>query len=360
MSSSGRNFGLDLLRCFAIGGVVLAHGWYFIYPWAPAIPVGGGRHLHLYHLGHAGFYGVELFFVLSGFLIGGILLRIGEKLADGRELRGFYVRRWFRTLPNYYVFLLLNVIFFGTWAQSPRYWLFLQNFASNRVTFFPESWSLGVEEWFYLLFPFTLWLLLRIRRSMDWAVLTAGVGFYVGSTWLRLVAASDPSHDWAAAIRTTTVLRFDALMTGILAAWLAARRPRLFTAWPALKAVGGVALLGFCYATLYWDHAQNETLFARSVRFNLVSLGFALLLPLAVSWQVRSKAVEQVARWSYAMYFINLPVFYVLDRHLVPQSQTSAAQGWTGFNVLVLGTTALAGVWYHVFERPTTALRDRA
>ena len=110
MSSGPRIIGLDVLRALAIGGVVLSHGLVFLYPHVPALELGGAR-LGLYHLGHSGYYGVELFFVLSGFLIGGILLGVGPRLAGGAELLRFYCRRWFRTLPNYYLFLLVNIAF---------------------------------------------------------------------------------------------------------------------------------------------------------------------------------------------------------------------------------------------------------
>jgi peptidoglycan/LPS O-acetylase OafA/YrhL len=359
---SRRNFGLDALRCLAIAGVVLAHGFYFIYPWTPALPLGGFT-LHLYHLGHAGSMGVELFFVLSGFLIGGLLLRIGDRLTRGRELGRFYVRRWFRTLPNYYVFLGLNVVFFGALATLPPFLVFLQNLTGNHVVFFPESWSLSIEEWFYLLFPFATWILLQLRWSFDRAFLTAGAALYVLSTVLRLVYAVHPANDWANVMREVVVLRFDALMTGIFAAWLADRRPTWFQSIPRLKALAGIALFGFCYCTLYWYGANNETFFARTFRFNLFSLGLVLLFPYAVRWGNyagwAAKPVELLARWSYAMYFINLPVLLLLTRKLVPASQTSEMQGWLGFAGLILGTIVLSGFWYEVFERRATALRDR-
>ncbi|MGH7997675.1 MAG: acyltransferase family protein [Opitutaceae bacterium] len=361
-SANSRNFGLDLLRCLAIGGVLFGHGQYFLYPYVPPIPVGFGRNLHLYHFGQAGAMGVELFFVLSGFLIGGLLLRIGADLRHRSELLRFYVRRWFRTLPNYYVFLALNVVCFAPLALAPPFLPFLQNFAGNHVTFFPESWSLGVEEWFYLLFPFVTWVLLRRGRSFDAAFLTAGFGLYGVSTILRMAYACNPANGWGV-IRIVTVLRFDALMTGILAAWLAARRPTLFSRHCALKALVGVALLFFCYATFYWNHAHNESFFAHTFRFNLISLGYALLLPLATSLHGSGSwlgaLIERLARWSYAMYFINLPLFYFIVHVVFTHTQTSAFEGWFGFATMEVGTILLAGLWYSLFERPTTALRER-
>ena len=85
---SDRVFGLDLLRAAAIMMVICAHGFVVLYPHF-------GQALGLF--GHGGFYGVELFFVLSGFLIGQILVRSGNDLGRAGNVAFFYVRRWFRT-----------------------------------------------------------------------------------------------------------------------------------------------------------------------------------------------------------------------------------------------------------------------
>jgi peptidoglycan/LPS O-acetylase OafA/YrhL len=134
-----RVFGLDLMRALAIIFVVMGHGSMLEkantnFPWIPLID------------------GVELFFVLSGFLIGGILLKIFQsKDSFGLKTIGnFWVRRWFRTLPNYYLILIINIIvvYFGILKQDYsainwKFFLFLQNFSGSFTGFFWESWSLS-------------------------------------------------------------------------------------------------------------------------------------------------------------------------------------------------------------------------
>ena len=96
-----RAFGLDLIRSFAIFFVILCHSVYIIYP---VIPESIGNILL-----HYGVFGVDLFFVLSGFLIGRIFLK--DLLANQTiDFKTFWLRRWFRTLPNYYLFLGIHII----------------------------------------------------------------------------------------------------------------------------------------------------------------------------------------------------------------------------------------------------------
>ena len=137
-STRERIFGLDLLRAVAIGLVLVCHlGPFFVAPFI------AGWFAQICNLANVG---VDLFFVLSGFLIGGILLR---EIECGMTLRGmlrFWSRRWWRTLPNYYLFLALNMAacwFLGHAADAPRYLAFMQGLwwdPDPRV--FHESWSL--------------------------------------------------------------------------------------------------------------------------------------------------------------------------------------------------------------------------
>ena len=109
----------------------------------------------------SGFFGVEVFFVLSGFLIGKILYHLYLN-SDFSLSTGFYFlkRIWFRTLPNYFLVLVLNLLIatiVGYAALSWwQYFFFWQNLHTTMLPFFPESWSLSVEEFAYLTLPFFL------------------------------------------------------------------------------------------------------------------------------------------------------------------------------------------------------------
>ena len=149
MQAGSRVFGLDLMP-LAILFVVIAHS-------QRQNPSRFSRFPALYKSG----WGHPLF-VLSGFLIGRIIFRVIEGRNFSSLVR-FYNRRWWRTLPNYYFFFALHIVFYYVFSIEEnidwRGLFFLQNVNSPPEGFFRESWSLAVEEWFYLVFPFIWWLL---------------------------------------------------------------------------------------------------------------------------------------------------------------------------------------------------------
>jgi peptidoglycan/LPS O-acetylase OafA/YrhL len=367
--SAGRVFGLDLLRAAAIMMVVCAHGFVVLYPHF-GDPLG--------FFGHGGFYGVELFFVLSGFLIGQILIRTGPDLGAAGNVAYFYVRRWFRTLPLFFFFLIVNVVFerlFRAHAvgagEALSHGFFLRNLTGFHMTFFPESWSLAIEEWFYLLFPAALWLGLKLTKRFEIVFLSAACSFLAFSTIARLVAAPDPAATWSEEMRMVVIYRFDALMLGMLGAWCSLRFPKTWLRFGPLCAFTGVVLLVAMYATLWKienGHLQfgDDSYFARTLRFSLVSLGFALLLPWASAWKLAgenpgSTAVRKIALWSYGLYLVHLPVFLLLTRAgLGADAPLPLGQALGSFVLQVGGAIPLSALLYRFFEAPCTRLREKA
>ena len=149
MKAHNRVFGLDLMRALAILFVVVAHSQRQIQ--VVFLTFGPTQKW----MGHP-------LFCFERLLIGRIIFRTIEG-RNFRSLVRFYNRRWWRTLPNYYFFFALHIVFYYVFSiQENIDWrglLFLQNINSPPEGFFRESWSLAVEEWFYLVFPFIWWLL---------------------------------------------------------------------------------------------------------------------------------------------------------------------------------------------------------
>ena len=176
---SNRVFGLDLLRALAITFVIIGHANNLL--------------ADNYKIPYID--GVDLFFVLSGFLIGRILLKKFSSKEGNliKILRNFWVRRWFRTLPNYFLFLGINIllVYFGLIKGELNhyvlsYFVFLQNLYVPVDFIFWESWSLSVEEWFYFLFPLVLIAGLLLKLSIKKASLIAILIFILLPLFYRL------------------------------------------------------------------------------------------------------------------------------------------------------------------------------
>ncbi len=370
-AEKNRIFGLDILRATAIVLVLAAHTW-------PS--KGWLQWPHAFSV-----LGVELFFVLSGFLIGGILIRLADegRLRTFRDVCGFWRRRWFRTLPNYYLFLTLHLLW-RTWvlgfpdqvSTNWEYLFFVQNLQRPPSYFFPETWSLAVEEWFYLLFPLLLWVALRALRRPLLAWLAVVGLFLLVPTALRLWVSTsvsgpiDPAHiddhrrNWDFIVRMTVMLRLDVVMFGVGAALIAARRPllwkRMANWWPI-----GLALAIVALTSIGW-HAPFETAkpWQGFALWPIMAVGFALLLPrfsqIGAARGLAARCTSWMAKVSYALYLCHGLVLLAIHRWL-------GAKGLLGIekNTVLWCLTAwvlslaVAGAVYRWFEKPIMDLRDR-
>jgi peptidoglycan/LPS O-acetylase OafA/YrhL len=361
-----RNEGLDLFRATAIGLVLLSHGRHFF----TVFPLAGWN---WWWLSAGGYLGVELFFVLSGFLIGRILLRelwVESSEPWGSRLGRFLVRRWLRTLPLYYLVLLAAYGLAFHEGHSPwfdwRHLLFLQNFHRPSLDFFGVSWSLAVEEWFYLVVPALgaaslAGLGALPRRSLAWRIAAFLVGLVLlvwlaRSAWLWL----RPGVGWTD-MRKNVFLRFDSFAVGIAFAWLEMYRPAWFErlsrgAWAAAAYAGLLALVAYYY--LVGEPAVDGRLFARHAMFFLTSLSAGgVMIHLARAFEIRSPTIRWMSKVSYAIYLCHGFIFEPLIRL---SHQWANPLGTLG--LVVAAGAAVAGVstlLHWGCEQPFLRLRDR-
>lgn len=350
--ATARVFGLDFTRATAISLVLVTHASFFLAPLKPDFEP----------LFMVAYLGVDLFFALSGFLIGGILI---DSAGPGMGWVGrFWVRRWLRTLPNYYLFLLINLAIY-VWAegQMPRVLplvFFVQNLVWPHPLFFPEAWSLALEEVFYLLAPLAMLIFLPILRRRWQTVLALSAALAL-ALLLRALYVIDANPPWHEGVRKVSLIRLDAIGYGVLAVYackayalsLRARR------WLAVAGVLGLVAAWLLYVATTID----TSLVARTVLFSVVSASFAALLPLAEVWEEPSwprgtiVAVRQLALWSYALYLTHLPIMRVIYKlGLAPTNALGCYAIAVVFMVLAIASAALV---YRGFERPILALRDR-
>jgi peptidoglycan/LPS O-acetylase OafA/YrhL len=349
-----RIFGLDLVRAAAIALVLAGHG-------ASLLPRDAPGRRFLFDLG--GFFGVELFFVLSGFLIGAILLRTLD--ADGPllpRLGTFWLRRWLRTLPNYYLFLALNAVLWGSVLDrrpfNPSSLFFLQNFSRPLPAhYMNEAWTLAVEEWFYVTIPLTLVAAAALPVRRRTAFLVGIVAYIAAFTVLRVVAVQKVGVDWTTGIRGIVIYRLDSIGYGVLLAFIAHVVPsRLQRAAGGLACVGALLVLASVWLSVRRLATGRLPVVEAAGVFTLTSLGLALTLPWLAS--VRSpggwtqRIVRHVSETSYSMYLLHLSFVLPFTLWAVPQEHT-VLRGVVYLALTVAGATAV----FRWFERPLMNLR---
>ncbi|MBK6342857.1 MAG: acyltransferase [Flavobacteriales bacterium] len=348
-----RVFGLDLMRAAAILLVVFWHSADVLRAAVPGIVL--PPHVD----------GVDLFFVLSGYLIGGILLRAAALEGEPwhRRLLDFWQRRWLRTLPNYYLFLAVNialvqaglnggVINRNTWI----YVVFMQNLYKPVDLFFWESWSLVVEEWFYLLFPILLFSVIALTSlAAKRAYLLLALLFIVAPMLLRFQLAPEAPTLWhmEQGLRKLAITRLDAIGWGILAAWLHACFPSAFrqVRWPMLI-VGTAGMLGCAVA-----YGSERLSFSSTHYFTLNALSMALLLPVLSSWTRAprwGRGIIFISLVSYALYLVHQPMRYVFNRWFAVEHEAGLF-----LPLLLYWIACIAMSWlvYRFWERRFMALR---
>lgn len=377
MSFNNRTFGLDLLRASAIFFVVYTHAYNIIEnsEYANLIPE------KLYKL--FVFDGVSMFFVLSGFLIGRILIKtVSDKEFNSRTLLNFWVRRWCRTLPNYFLVLSLLAIipFFSTYFYSSpqdllRYYTFSQNIASRHPSFFPEAWSLAVEEWFYLCIPIPLLFFTRIRGADHRRSLMLVIAFVIAvSTIIRLYRAYSGSYvgfsEWDSELRKQVVTRLDALMFGVLGAYLSLNHRKIWEANSNLFFGIGVILLLIDRLFRSGTICDTCSVFYRNyLTLSVCPVATLFILPklslVKTMSGTLSRVITLVSLTSYSMYLTNLSLIQgtllpLLENRILPSLGYSHSYHAAILYVLYWALTfGVSYVIYRFYEIPMTDLREK-
>ena len=368
--TSSRNPGLDTLRAAAIALVFMYHYGIFV---SGSATFGG--------LGDIGWTGVDLFFVLSGYLIANQLF---AGLASGRaiSLPRFYARRAFRTLPVFWLVLAAFVLFPAAMGgrAPPPWWRFLsftQNIGLQPGTAFSHAWSLCVEEQFYLVLPALLaagaWLA-RGRatpgRRHAWALMGAlvCVGMVArGLLWQRYGRPTDGHGDgYMSWVYFDTLCRFDEFIPGVAVAMLKNfHRPawdRLMARGGRLSAIGAVAVVAML-TLAYGDYdipGEGWGFFMTTFGYSLIALAYAVLVAAALSpsagvlrWRI--PGADRLALWSYSTYLSHKPLAWFIAHRLKPWGVSDSAR----LAVISVACIAMGGLLYNLVEKPFMAWRDR-
>ena len=347
---------LDGLRGIAISLVVIFHSFYFAPP-ASHHPVGLLRRGFVFaeKFFAIGWTGVDLFFVLSGFLIGGILLDVRTSPS---YFNTFYARRFFRIVPVYYAWIglfLVVTLFLGKFGLGARtaavLVVFLQNFglvyrSTLANAWFLPTWSLAVEEQFYLIAP----LVIRVfsRRNLCAFLYFVLILAPICRIWIHFHAP--PVAGSLSLAYTLMPCRADSLAVGILIALL--WRDESFKLWITSHAnvvrMCGFVLLAGMLGLVSWAPA-SESLPMQSVGYTWIALFYGAVMIVAltqpaswIAWFTRARWLAEIGRVSYCLYLIHDAIrvgMGSLIRVLQP-----AAPSWE----LIIGSAIAAVISYGV------------
>ncbi len=354
--------GLDHLRTVAILLVFLYHYRMFEHPdWVDTI-------------GWIGWTGVDLFFVLSGFLISNQLFREIRKYRTIR-LKTFFTKRFFRIIPPYLFTLLLYVCFpvFREREALPPLWKFLsftQNFGLDVINqgTFSHAWSLCIEEQFYLALPLLLLFLIRLKKIKYLKLII--VLLMISTLLLRIfcwseyvvphLATADFWKEWYMNIYYPTYTRLDGLAVGLLIG-------SLFQS-PIFRTIinGNGNLLVFtgliAVALSLWFCRDQYSRQASLFGFTLVAVSYGILVTGAVSGNSflskKSNIITaQMAALSYSVYLSHKGVIHLVQ--MLAEKTGLPVSGTSGLLICFI-FCVLAGLFYRYgIEKPSAVLKNK-
>ena len=364
-TSSTRFHGLDTLRAIAILLVMLFH-----FDLQGMVPTA------IRPVARVGWVGVDLFFVLSGFLIGSQLMEPYMR-GERPSLRDFYLRRAYRILPAYFVVLALYLVL-PLWREAPgpyagwQYVTFTWNvlllgYPEHRA--FSHVWSLCVEEHFYLFFPLLLVLLMRqpsmrITVSVLLCLVLGGIGLRAGLLHFLIQTAED--HQGLMMMKYIyypTYSRLDGLVMGVGLALLRTFRIRWWSriaSHSAVLALSGAAIVLGALWLCDFNYPAPDLPLSLLFAFPALACGFGLLVASAVCetgiLRPRVPGASLLATLAFSLYLTHKSVAHAT--HLLLPALTAEA-GWQAFTIYALTCLATAALLYVGVERPFIALRAR-
>jgi peptidoglycan/LPS O-acetylase OafA/YrhL len=316
-----------------------------------------------------GWIGVDLFFVLSGYLIGGQLL---GSLArnQGIRLGRFFARRALRIMPAYLLVLAIY-IFLPSWREYPEMfppWKFLlsvQNLGLRGGTAFSHAWSLGVEDQFYLTLPFILLALNGRRRAaiiVPCGIVLLGLALRCFLALQNLTETGVSFRGYQTWIYYATWTRLDPLVFGVALAAIERFRPGWWERLMNLARWLWLPALGLIVSAFLIEDPEAITVAASIWQFPLIALGMATLLICAVSPRLPFRRIKIpgaafIASIAYSTYLVQKLVIHFAQQFCANHGIALTSAG--AILAVALCIFAVGTILFFAVERPFLQLRHR-
>lgn len=342
---NNRSAGLDFLRCVAVVLVMFRH--YCISDITSQV----------------GWIGVDLFFVLSGFLVSGLLFK-EYKQTGTIDAGRFLIRRGFKIYPAFWAVLIIHLLYFFYKGKEimPEKVLselfFVQNFFPNIIGI---SWTLAIEEHFYFLLVFLI--MICIKKSLlenKKAIVGTCIATFCTCLALRVyLTVSKPFNDWTHFY--PTYLRIDSLVFGVLIAWCYHFRSKDYTAFLANRKIllHAVIILGLSLPFLFsYNHVVMNT-----IGLSLLYIAFGGVMSRVESskwfqakWLL---PVIYVGRYSYSIYLVHLLCGPAIANAFRTYVFTTPDLEWINDTINFLSNIGIGMVLSLLIEQPFLKIRDR-
>lgn len=334
--------------------------------------------------------GVDVFFVMSGFLISGILLRQYEKLGH-LNLKNFYIRRYLRLTPAYYFMLIIYWLLAA--PNSENIWanfLYVSNFVDYQHQAAGWTWSLAVEEQFYFIYPLILLAILRWTKSPGWILLSLFVLSFVVNAYIvfgdpqlsktpfsHIYTNHDYFNHYFTVLYDNLYTRFGGLVVGCLAAYImhfyqdklksVMNSPiGISMTWLSIAII--IFLMAFPIFLPRYDHYSwlhltydiaNHTLFAVGVGVLILAMILQQhAVARACSWFFSLNFWYPIATLSYSLYLIHLVVMVIVIPTMMQQTVLSMGEVLLYGGLLSSLISFLIATFMYVFiEKPVMNLR---
>ena len=324
-------YSLDLFRGFCGYGVAITHLNAFAF--------------NNVYMEYMSFIFVEFFFVLSGFVLYPQLLKV---LHNKKNLIIFYKRRWMRTLPLYLIVLLLISILTGHLFSLDflKYFFLIQKTFSGFLNndYYPISWSLSIEEFFYLIFP-----LMLITSNKD-NFITRAIYVFVGIIIIKFFLSYMVDANF---FRTGTLLRFDAILVGFIIAHF---KEYLLSKKKLILIIFALLSLIYLFNSSYFINGKDLPIlkFSFILLMQATSIGimlsFILMEPLIINNNFK-KFILLISKQTYSIYLFHMILIYILKE--MNYSVITAS------SIYIISLFFISTLVYKFFEKPIMKLRPK-
>ena len=298
---------------------------------------------------------VEVFFIISGFVLAPQILKVAQS-QNINNYKIFLIRRWYRTIPLYILSLLLTSIILGQFLSFDffKYLFFVQNFLEIvvNIDYFSISWSLSVEEWFYIIFPIFLYIFLKFLKFNNYkTIIYVSVIFMIIIFLLRFININD--EEWGSNIRRIVLYRLDSIVFGFILYFYKDKIIDKFMnkVW-LLVSIIFISII--IYNILIINSSQN-LIFYKIIFHYLIGLwgSLVVLFFYITDKKIKKRSLIQInlflGRISYSIYLFHLMVIYIISSFSFSIIHTIV--------LFLLIQISISFLLYYYFEKPILKLR---